>query len=89
MGQECYMYTRVYGRSTALIQTISLTGKGLYTIPEAARIVHADRRSVRRWLLGYKLSEKRPFSLPVLPGEVLNLDGEQIVLFRNSSNCCS
>ena len=31
-------------------------GLGVYTLPEAARLIHAEPRSVRRWLKGYRFS---------------------------------
>lgn len=32
----------------------SLVGTGLYSLPQASRLVGADPRSVRRWMLGYR-----------------------------------
>lgn len=62
--------------------TDTLLGKGLYSIPEAARIVHTFPRSVRRWTLGYKLQGSERSSPPILPAPVLKLDGEEILTFQ-------
>ncbi len=37
-----------------MVMDTTLIGTGLYSLPEASRLVGADLRSVRRWLLGYK-----------------------------------
>lgn len=39
---------------TGRIMTTALIGTGLYSLPEAARLLGADLRSVRRWMLGYR-----------------------------------
>lgn len=37
-----------------VIMETKLIGTGLYSLPQASRLVGADPRSVRRWLLGYR-----------------------------------
>ncbi len=46
---------------------MALVGTGLYTLGQAARLVRADRRAVRRWMLGYEWTSKgsRHFSPPL------------------------
>lgn len=34
-------------------------GLGLYTLTDAARLIHTDRRAVKRWLCGYSYSVRR------------------------------
>lgn len=62
------------------IDSAPLVGNGLYSLPEAARIIHADPRSVRRWVIGYhKGSETN--SKPILASKSISLDSFDFVNF--------
>jgi uncharacterized protein (DUF433 family) len=39
-------------------QNVDFLGKGVYPLPQAARLVGADSASVRRWMLGYQRKGK-------------------------------
>jgi len=54
-------------------------GIGLYTIPEAARIVHVSPARLRRWLQGYKFQGRS--AEPVLHRELPELEEHGVVTF--------
>ncbi len=55
----------------------NLIGTGLYTVPEAARLVHAPVRSIHRWLRGYSYRRgNEPHSVgPLWRGDLEPVDG--------------
>ncbi len=55
----------------------ALVGIGLYTVPEAARLCGVPRRTIRRWMLGYRTGRKgAPRDLPpVWHGQLQRIDG--------------
>jgi uncharacterized protein (DUF433 family) len=61
--------------------TPSLIGKGIYSIPEAGKIIHAWPRAIRRWVNGYDYAQGKRHSPPVLPSPVLKIDGEEVLTF--------
>lgn len=64
--------------------TTSLLGVGLYTIPEAARLLRAKKIDVHRWMFGYDYNvrgEKRHQD-PVV-GEQLTLDSTKALTFHD------
>lgn len=63
-----------------VIDTKSLLGQGIYSIPDAARIIRADPRSVRRWTVGYHRNQQISHG-PVLLSEVATLEGVEFLTF--------
>lgn len=63
----------------------TLLGKGLYTLPEAARIIGTQTRNLRRWMTGYtfKNDGKEGTSKPVVVGDVPESNGESVITFQN------
>jgi len=59
-----------------------LIGQGIYSIPEVGQIIHAQPRSIRRWINGYEHSRSKIFSTPVLPSKVLKIEGEEVITFQ-------
>lgn len=55
---------------------MSILGTGLYTLGQAARLTGADRRAVRRWMLGYERQERgeRRFSPPLWKSQLADAD---------------
>lgn len=53
-----------------------LVGTGIYTLAQAARLARADRRAVRRWMLGYgrKDGDVRRFSPPLWRAQLADAD---------------
>ena len=62
----------------------NLLGQGSYSIPDAARIVHASSQSIRRWALGYEFGspEDRHRSAPILLTRVFTVDNEPVLTFK-------
>ena len=59
-----------------------LLGKGIYSVPEAARIVHTDARSIRRWTMGYTLPASQRFSAPILSTTLAPVEEEEVLTFH-------
>ena len=55
---------------------MSIIGTGLYTLGKAARLAGADRRAVRRWMLGYERQERGElrFSPPLWKTQLADAD---------------
>lgn len=75
-------------KSLAMITTSDscLLGVGLYTLPRAARLIGADVRAVRRWLLGYKRLYKgeERISPPLWKTELVDADLPDVAIgFRD------
>ncbi len=64
------------------MNTTSLLGKGVYSVPEAARIVHASPRSVRRWISGYETQGTGRISPRILMTEVVKVEGAEVLTFQ-------
>ena len=64
------------------METASLLGKGVYSVPEAARIIHADARSVHRWVSGYHTHTSNRFSPRILTSESASDHGQEILTFQ-------
>ena len=64
-----------------------LLGKGVYSVPEAARIIQTDARSIRRWTMGYTTQKTKHFSPPILPTPILKIDDEEVVTFHQLIEC--
>lgn len=63
----------------------SLLGVGIYSVPEAARMVHVSAARIRRWLVGYTFhyrSEERS-SPPVWTPDLPVLEGALALSFRD------
>lgn len=61
-----------------------LLGTGLYTLPEAARILRTNTAALRRWVDGYTFNTARgpsQFSPPVLQGERSHASGDRVITF--------
>lgn len=63
-------------------------GKGVYTLPDAARLVRADAATIRRWLYGYQYrktgSERRYTSGPLWVPQYSGADfDERVIGFRD------
>lgn len=66
-----------------------LLGKGLYTLPEAARILKAQPRTLRRWVCGYtqKYRGEDLYSEPIVTPEIKQSEGETVISFKNLIEC--
>lgn len=63
----------------------SLLGTGLYTLPEAARIIGTHPGTLRRWVVGYSFRNNgtEGFSDPVITNDI-RANGEEVTIsFRN------
>lgn len=60
-------------------------GKGVYTIPEAARLTGAGSDTMRRWLLGYsyKRNGKVYARPPIFEAEFGDIDGQFTISFQD------
>ncbi len=54
----------------------------MYSVPEAARIIHADARSIRRWINGYETPKAHRLSPPILITEVARVDDTEVLTFQ-------
>lgn len=63
----------------------SLLGKGLYSIPEAARILQMRADTVRRWVTGYHFGRKghKRYSPPLVQLSAINGISEIFLTFQN------
>src|SRR5688500_10877347 len=64
---------------------MELTGIGLYSLPEAARLIGAEPRNIRRWLFGYHYrhgNAPSSFSPPLWETQLAKL-GRLIIGFRD------
>lgn len=61
---------------------IPLIGQGVYSIAEVGQIIHAQPRSIRRWINGYEHSRSKTLSPRVLPSSVLKIEGEEVITFQ-------
>ncbi len=63
----------------------SLLGKGLYTIPEAARILQMRAETVRRWVTGYSFGRKnhKHYSPPLIRLSTSSGVSEVFLTFQN------
>jgi len=67
------------------MNTPDLLGKGIYTIADAARIVHTYPRNISRWSEGYSFplkSKRIGSSLPILLTKTYKLDEKSILTFE-------
>lgn len=64
------------------MNSTSLLGKGVYSIPQAARIIHSDTRSVRRWVSGYETLRLHRVSPPIIISEIAGNKGEEVLTFQ-------
>lgn len=65
---------------------MKLVGTGMYTLQQAARLTGADRRSVRRWMLGYDRNEggESRFSPPLWKTQLADADlAEPVIGFHD------
>ena len=69
--------------STSKPEAFPVTGVGIYTLPEAARIIQTNTMRVRRWLLGYRFPTDAGTgeSPPVFAAQLPQLDGHQAIGF--------
>jgi uncharacterized protein (DUF433 family) len=60
-----------------------LIGHGVYAVAEAARLIRVEARTIRRWLMGYRMKrgEGTRSSLPVLEPEHAFFDGVPAMSF--------
>lgn len=63
----------------------SLLGIGLYTMPEAARLLRVDSRTLRRWAEGYSQVSQmsRRAATPVIQRDLVSLEGEALLTFTD------
>ena len=67
------------------MNTPTLLGQGLYSLPEAARIIHTYPQNLKRWSGGYSFDLRqgqRGASRPVLLTEVLRIEGRPTLTFQ-------
>ncbi|MEI7611060.1 MAG: hypothetical protein WCJ64_27060 [Rhodospirillaceae bacterium] len=60
-----------------------LIGLGIYTVPEASRLIHIPSQRIRRWIRGYAYGPKdnRKTQRPIWASQIAALDGDQAVGF--------
>lgn len=65
--------------------TETLLGVGLYSLPEAARLLHINSKTLQRWAAGYPfvVNGQRHTSTPVVKRDLLELDGEIMLSFND------
>lgn len=60
-----------------------LLGRGIYSVPEAARITDVSTARIRRWLLGYTYAGGIRHSRPVFVGQLPVVGGQHALSFRD------
>ena len=58
----------------------NLAGRGMYSIPDASRIIRADPRNIRRWASGAESHSKTRIA-PALTSEILTIKGTEYLSF--------
>jgi uncharacterized protein (DUF433 family) len=64
------------------INTQSLIGYGIYSIPEASGLIGLPTSRIRRWLNGYSDSNDNVYK-PVLSSELPKIEGKQAISFHD------
>lgn len=60
-----------------------MLGKGIYTVPEAARLTGVSAGRIHRWIKGQGPETKTPRPAPVLSQEIPDVEGTKALSFRD------